>query len=131
MGEGPEKQGEESGIQPECTKAPIYPAGPGSFLGQTQDTEVGASVPMSWSPGEPSFSFSLESRPWDLATWKGSLQLGRCQPVGAGATASQTRDRRLWLGDVPETGWLQFCHFFPPAMFQASLALGPTFFKGK
>lgn len=39
-GEGLEKQDKESGIQWECTKAPVNPAGPGSFLGQTQNMAV-------------------------------------------------------------------------------------------
>lgn len=39
-GEGPEKQDKESGIQSECMEAPVNPAGPGSFLGQTQNMAV-------------------------------------------------------------------------------------------
>lgn len=66
------KESKGSGIQSGRTKAPINSSGPGSFLGQTWDTAVGVSVPISWTKQESSF-LSHRAQPWNPGPGNTSL----------------------------------------------------------
>lgn len=75
-------------------KAPINSSGPGSFLGQTWDTAVGVSVPISWVSKVfllISQSPTLEPRP------RGTQVYSRTVSPAGGNTAGCPRERS-WLG---------------------------------